>query len=130
MSTTPLIVQKKQRSMLQLWRFEQRLNSAKVPLPEIALSKTCPFGIFCVGVTRSGSDSTGFATIGCSDGHVRLVRMGKSEKGITLDDDGSKVLRLGRNQSVRTSAVTLDTFADLVLVGYTCGICALFCVDD
>ena len=67
-------------SSLQFWKFNQSLTEDKIEsAPILFLSKNCPFRINSICQINAKLET--FIAAACSDGHVRLIRIGSRCSG-------------------------------------------------
>ena len=67
-------------SSIQFWKFNQSLTENKIESPPtLLLSKNCPFRINSISQINAQLET--FIAAACSDGHVRLIRLGSRCEG-------------------------------------------------
>ena len=132
-------------STVQFWSFDAPLNTNTVQPPKLIISKKCPFGVLSTCQVTS-LDGRSYCGISCSDGLVRLIRLGIEKNKFAIDIDSCRILTIGyifislkngleiklfrRNVSCRSGVCAIDSFSDKVLVGYSSGNCAIFSISE
>ena len=81
-------------STLQFWSFDTPLQSNTVKAPKLILSKNCPFGILSTCQVTS-LNGRGCCAIACTDGTVRLIRIGLYKQQFAVDIARCRLLSLG-----------------------------------
>jgi len=117
-------------SSIQFWKFNQSLTDDKIEsAPILFLSKNCPFRINSICQINAQKET--FIAAACSDGHVRLIRIGSRCSGdIQIDLNNFILLESPTSNGLPTSALAIDSFGESVVVGYNSGLINLYELSD